>query len=302
MTLRPGSSSEREPPLQEVYFNSYLTGTLLAPFFWALFLSFGIVVYMPLYVTLAVLVFGVPLVLMLGWIKPPTNRVALSENGDIRELLGFGLLGLVGLLVVAIFARWLVRVWMTFFRIVHARFYVRPGKPLASVEGLPTFSGGRRSGYRSSGKAPDTLEVGQMKFDLAHCGRVAELLKLGTQDFLGAEALPAGLAYGFTLQVPLRAWYVPATGVLVRVEMRALGQNELVARAEILERALTDWYASHAAELPEEEKVKTQRLIDELESLKARLASGTPGRAGAEAKDRLGELELFLGWLPKAES
>lgn len=284
----------------QVYSNSYLTGTLLGPFFRALVLSFGIVVYMPLFVTLAVLVFGVPLVLILGWNKPPTDKVASLESWDFKELLGLGLLALVALVVVAIYLRLLVKVWMTFFRIVHARSYVMAGQPLASVEGEPSFSGGRQSAGRTGGKAPDKLDVGPIKFDLDHCGRVEELLELRTKNFVDVEASPAGLDFGFRLRVPVRAWYVPSSRVLVRVEMRALGQSEVVGRAEILERALTDWFASQAAELPEEDKLKTKRLIDELQSLKARLAHGAPGRA--EAEDRLAELELFLSWLPKAKN
>jgi hypothetical protein len=222
---------------------------------------------------------------------------APNASGNLKERLGLALIALVGLLVVAVCVRLLVKVWATFFRIVRSHFYVTSGKPLASVEGAPTFSGGRRTGYRSSGKPPDKLEIEGMKFDLKHCWRTGQLLELRTKNFVGAEASPAGLAYGFTMRVPLRVSYVPSTSVLVRVEMRQPGQTDLARKAEGLKRELAYWYERRKTELSEKDKANTRQLIDELESLKLQLAPLIPARIRKEAEDRLAELEHWLSFL-----
>jgi len=289
MAFRYGAPAARESEFQEVYFNKYLVGTLLAPLLRALFYSLGILFYTPLFVALAIVAVAVPLAFLLGWQKSPPNMAAPSGSGNIKDLFALALMALVGLIVVAFSVRALIRLWAIFFRIARSRFYLMAGQPLASIEGAPTFSGGMRS-YRSGSKPPDKLEVGVLKFDLNHCWRAKNLLKLGAENFLGAEALPSGLASGFTLKAPLRVWYVPSTGVLVRAEMRSPSQTELVHKAETLKRELINWYERRATELSEKDRAKTRQLIDELESLKAQLAR-------EEAQERLAELELWLSSL-----
>jgi hypothetical protein len=296
MAFRYGAPAARESEFQEVYFNKYLAGTLLAPLWRVLFYSFGIVLYTPLFVALAIVAIAAPIAYLLGWQNAPPKMTATPGSGDIKDWLGLALMALVGLIVVAFSVRALLKVWAVFFRIARSRFHLMAGLPLASVEGVPTFSGGMRS-YRSGSKPPDKLEIGAMKFDLNHCWRFRNLLKLGTENFLGAEALPSGLASGFTLTAPLRVWYVPSTGVLVRVELQPPGQTELIGKAETLKRELMDWYQRRAGELSKKDRAKTCQLIDELESLKAQLASRLPAHAREKAEDRLAELEQWLSAL-----
>lgn len=286
-------SHQPESEFQEIYFNKYLTGGIPLALARALIHTFGVFFY---FVVLSIVFLAIPLAFLLDWQNFPARIREQWEQGNFQNLFALGLVGFLGLAGLVISIQMLVKIWATFFRIVRSRAYFVTGRPLAYIEGLPTFSGGRRSGYRSGGKPPDKLEVGGRKFDLNHCRRVGELLKVARRNFLGAEALPSGLAYGFTLKAPLRVWYVPPTGVLVRVEIRPPGQTELVRKAETLKRELGDWYERHMTELPEKDKDKTQRLISELESLKVQLAHGTPA-AVTEAENRLADLEHWLSFL-----
>jgi len=150
---------------------------------------------------------------------------------------------------------------------------------------------------RTGGKPPDNLEVDGRKFDLNQCWRFCELLRLAERNFLGTEPLPSGMTGGFTLSVPLRVWYVPATGVLARVEVRAPNQMEIVDRAQMLEQGLTDWYRLHRNKLSPEDIAKTQRLSEELKSLKTKLCREGSAIETKEAEERLATLEDWLGAL-----
>ena len=76
MAVRYGATEERESEFQEVYFNKYLTGTLVAPLLRALFHTLGFAFYAPLSVALAVVAVGAPIALLLGWQKSQPTMAA----------------------------------------------------------------------------------------------------------------------------------------------------------------------------------------------------------------------------------
>jgi hypothetical protein len=286
-------SHQRESQFQETYFNKYLTGRLAFALMKAFLHTFGILFY---FSVVSIVLLAIPLAFLLDWQNFPAKIREQWEQGHIQSLFALTLVGFLGLLGIGVSIQMLIKTWTTFARIVRSHLYFGSGQPLSSVEGPPTFSGGRRSLGRTGGKSPDKLEVGGRRFDLNHCWRVSELLKLSRVNFVGAEPLASGIATGFTLQVPLRIWYVPATGVLARVEMRPVGQSDLLRRAQTLKQRLDDWYQIHATKLSQRDVAKTGRLSKELESLETELASGMP-ESRKQAEEHLANLEEWLGFL-----
>jgi hypothetical protein len=292
--MTSANSHQTALEFQEVYFNKYMTGRTTLALARALFHTFGAFFY---FGVLSIVLLAIPLAFLLDWQNVAGRIGEQWEQGNFQNLLGLAVGSVVGLLGLGVSIHMLVKIWSTLFRIVRSRVYFETGRPLACVEGQPTFSGGRRSAWRSSGKAPDKLEVAGRKFDLNHCWHVRELLKLGTRNFLGTEPLALGMTGGFSLKVPLRVWYVPLTGVLARVDIQLPGQKEILARAQMLNQGLEDWYRGHKADLSQADIAKTQKLSDELELLRTRLSSDLTAKERKEAEDRLATLEDWLSGL-----
>ncbi|HKZ77035.1 MAG TPA: hypothetical protein VJ124_01840 [Pyrinomonadaceae bacterium] len=294
MTSEYVISHHQGSEFQEVYFNKYMTGGIPLALARALLHTFGVFFYFGI---LSIVLLAIPLAFLLDWQNFPARIREQWERGNFQNLLALGLVALLGLLGMGISIQMLVKIWATFFRIVRSRAYFVTGRPLAYTGGLPTFSGGRRVMWRSGGKSPDKLEVAGRKFDLNHCWRVRELLQLGERNFLGSEPLASGIAAGFWLKAPLRVWYVPLTGVLARVDIQLPGQKEILARAQKLSQGLADWYGIHKAGLSQADIAKTQKLSDELELLRNKLASDLTATECKEAEDRLATLEDWLSAL-----
>jgi hypothetical protein len=284
-------SHQPKSEFQQIYFNNYLTGTLLFPFGKAMVHTFGIFFY---FVIVSLVLLAIPLGFLLDWQNLPTRISEQWQQENIGNLLGLGLIALLGLLGLGISLQMLMKTWATFFRIARSRMQFGLGQSLEFVEGPPTFSGGRRSLGRTTGKPPDTLEVCGKKFDLNHCWRVRELLKVASRNFVGTEALPSGIASGFTLQVPLRAWFVPSTGVLARVDLQEPSQTQILNRAATLNKALAEWRRTHGSEMSPKDLAKVQRLSEELNSLQTTLSRNGSGEDRSAAEDQLATLEDWL--------
>jgi hypothetical protein len=85
--------------------------------------------------------------------------------------------------------------------------------------------------------------------------------------------------------------------VLARVDIQLPGQKEILARAQMLNQGLEDWYRGHKADLSQADIAKTQKLSDELELLRTRLSSDLTAKERKDAEDRLATLEDWLSAL-----
>lgn len=264
---------------------------LLLPFAKALAQTIGIVVYV-LVISLVLLV--IPVGFLLDWQDLPAQIAAQWQKGALGNLLALALIALLGVAGVMVSVHLLMKTWAVFFRITRSRLYFATNQSLQFVAGLPMFSGGRQSLGRTGGKPPDVLEVGGMKFDLNHCWRVRELLNVASRNFVGTEPLPSGIAGGFTLSVPLRAWFIPSTGVLARVDLQEPNRNELVNRAARLKAALDEWRRRHRSQMPPKDLDRARRLSEELSALQVSLSQNGSDKYRTEAENRLATLEEWV--------
>ena len=200
MALQSDSSAQREEEFREVFRNVYLTGfsmrVLLVTIFQViigLVLSAVLLCFVVFYaLVLLFVIFGFDLYPPLD-IKSMIKDLPTSTGGIIEGILGT----LVGL---ALFAYLGPHTLIRFKRRLAARLYVLAGRPLASVEGHPTFEPSSESGYNG-------IEIGEFYFDFEDC-----LL-----DVKGGDLEEWERAGGV-----MRMWYIPR-------EMRS-GKNPRTGR------------------------------------------------------------------------
>ena len=108
-------------------------------------------------------------------------------------LIGTGILGLIGIGMLFYGIKGLLKIWANFFRIVYSRHYVFSGQRLAIALGEPKFTG---------------LDEGEsMKYHI------------GNNTFVIPNfCSPKNQENLFRYYPLVRVWYVPSTGILVKVE------------------------------------------------------------------------------------
>lgn len=201
-------------PFEEYFFNGYMRGSLTRAFLRACVHTFGTIFYFGVLSLLSAgLAIGLGLQLLSGG---PAGSTDPSPLGKVLILAFLGIAGFGGL---ALSFGVIRGAWRVYGLVARTKRALDGGEALAYVEGLPRFWGGRQSMGRTGGKAPDKLDVCGRTFDLQCCLRPPELSKLQTESFTSPDALPRGTGSGFILDVPLRVWFVPSTGVLVRVDV-----------------------------------------------------------------------------------
>lgn len=200
---QPDLSTQRQPEFREVFCNLYVTGfsmrVLLGTIVQAiiglvfsavLLVYFGFIALMLLYVIL-----GLDLYPPLD-VKSMIADVPTSIGGLIEGIIGT----IVGLALFAYFGPHnLIRVKRRF----SARLYVLAGRPLALVEGPPTFDPSSESGYNG-------IEIGEFYFDWTDC-----MLDVKDGDLEKLERAD-GLMRIWYIPREMRAWNNPRTGKLVK--------------------------------------------------------------------------------------
>ena len=123
---------------------------------------------------------------------------------------------------------------------------------------------------------------------------------LGMTPFVDStprESTDPGTGRGFKLSVPMRAWYVPSTGVLVAAAMPTMGRDAVMRRIDVLQQRLTKFQERHAMNYSQKDVAKTEKLWNELASLKVQIGGGFSPAMRADAAERLRKLDLMVGLL-----
>ena len=201
---------------REVFRNLYVTGfstsLLLRTIFQitiGLIISAVLMCFILFYaLVLLYVVFGLDLYPPLD-IKSMIKDLPSSKGGIIESIIGT-ILGL------GLFAYFGPHNLIRFKRRLSARLYILAGRPLASVEGKPTFDPDSESGYNG-------IEVGEFYFDLNTDFWLDRDVDLGKLDEAGGEMriwhIPTGLR---NYKNPRTGKTVKHNCILVRAEWRSL--------------------------------------------------------------------------------
>lgn len=284
-------SNVPSPEFEEVYSNSFLRGLLVVPFARAILLSFALVWWL-----LPALFLLSPVYFAFNWHE---TLISLSKRSPKEALAASGgavVAVLLGVLFVGVILYLAFSYWRQFFLIARSRLYVANGSALSTVEGTPVFSGARKTSR--SYVDVNKLHISGREFDLNCCGRVKSLLKVRERSFVDVsvrESTDPGTDEGFKLRVPMRVWYVPSTGVMVRAELPAIGQAQWSRRIDVLEQRLARFEERHKNDYSQAGFAKSMKLRTELEELRVQMGAGLSPELRRSAEDRLKQLDRLLG-------
>jgi hypothetical protein len=194
-----------------------------------------------------------------------------------------------------------IHAWWSFALVVVSRFYVFFGLPLVSAEGSPTFYYRRR---RGPSRAPwikeymlNSVEIGGLRFRLDEF--VSSKLPEGDKALrvnCSGWTLVVGesdSSRGERIELPVRAWYVPSTRLLVRVEWPVWAQ---LRKLDLLEKSFAESLRGGPEVNTPREQARIREFYHQLESLRASLQPGVPEEARRKAEERLDLLAFCSEW------
>jgi hypothetical protein len=224
LLMRKARSSVDDGEYREVYRNRYLRGILIQPFMTGASYTLGAfmsIVVGCLFIWLVVGLLGKEAGSMADfW------ALAQRSPGKALGLTTFALLlSVIGIASVPLGLGMVIYAWWSFALVVISRFCILSGSPLAKAEGPPTFYS-RRLWKKNTPWIREYIvhhvEIGGLEF------RLDDLVTSKLPE--GREALSINY-WGWTrilsesyssmmkrVDLPFRAWYVPSTRILVRID------------------------------------------------------------------------------------
>lgn len=203
MAVNYQTSRQTQSEFREVFHNCYVTGFSISALMGTIFraiagLAFSAVfLYLTIYFALIVLysIFGI-------------NPLGLTDESDHSQPITIsaiieGVIALVGWF--AFFAYLGPHSVMVVKRRLLDRWYVLSGRPLASIEGAPTFDTGSEISYYG-------VEVGEFYFNLHDC-----CLDIDDKDMGKLESARGEMRIWY-IPTAMREWTNPRTGELVKYD------------------------------------------------------------------------------------